>query len=60
MRNYQTPSTPIHLLATVLFFVGLALTIAVHKTPWIGIPIMVVGLLISITLLLVQRGNRQR
>ena len=44
---------PIQSLATALFFAGLGLS-AVLDTAWIGISLMVFGVLISISLLFVQ------
>lgn len=59
MRSYETPRGPLNLLATVLFFVGLALSVVLDGTPWIGIVLMVVALLLSIALLFV-RWRRER
>ncbi len=48
-------------LSTVLFVVGLALTALIRGTPWkgIGIAMMVIVVLINIGLLLAER-NKQR
>lgn len=46
-------------LATALFLVGIALSIFLG-TPWIGIALMVGGLLISLSLLFLQWRRQER
>ncbi len=61
MRSYEPPKGPLPLLATVLFVVGLALASLLGKPwTWIGIVVMVAGVLLSISLLVAQARSKPR
>lgn len=57
MKSTKTAAGPT--LSTVMFVVGLALAaLKIPGTPWVGIAIMVVVVLINVGLLLAQRNKQ--
>jgi hypothetical protein len=58
MRTYQSPQGPMQMLATVLFLVGLALA-AIVNPPWIGIAVMLTGIVLSLSMLFAQWRSKE-
>jgi len=54
MRNYEPPKGPIQGFATLLFLVGVGVYFVVDDVPWIGIGMMLAGIMLSISLLFAQ------
>lgn len=61
--QHEMPKGPIQTLATGLFFAGiglyLVLDVFLDVTPWVGLSLMAAGVLLSISLLLVQWRAKQ-